>query len=262
MAPSKKTQDHIRYLRRRVQDKLYRIRKNNPDILTDKINPNLPLGSENNMSPREIRNYVRSMENFINRRNQYVSGAKGTPISKNLWNLYKKAESRANSALEKQNSVFKKIIGPQGISLSEFMESRKPQHPQMLNEAANAYYFPLDRTPASFQSEDKLEQAINAMLERAQPNFLSDKIPQYRNTLEIMAERSGDDEIYELTSNLTDQQLDLLWRATDFMKGLSLVYENYKDRLNSKKSMVPSEAIEKTLDSVYEAIEWASKQYT
>lgn len=260
MARSKAKKDEIRRLRRRVQQKMYRIRKANPDIELNSVNPLFALGAEDTMSLKGANDYIKSMTRFLDRRTQFVTGSKGIPIPKRLWTQYKRVETRANRALAEQNKSFATIMGPDGMTLAQAMEMYRPAIPQLLNESANSYYYPTERSSLGFSNSDQLVKAIDQMMDRSRPEFLRDQIPRYRDTIMKIAERMGDLDLWDKIYDLDDRQLDLLYRGTNFMSATSLKYDYYKAMFEGSKSSVPSEAIEKVGERANAYVEWAAKQ--
>ena len=212
-------------LRRNVTRKISRIRRNTgAEISGTVFDVRRTPHAQDRYNQASLRNYIREMQQFLSRANQFVSGSYEKPIRRSEWQRYQSLEAQYNRHVSEKFERVKNIELPNGMTIGERAEMITPLHRQMHNPSVNQPYDPPVRKSTSIEGMKALEKLINAMLGRAEESYDSDQVRKGREQFSAMAERLGDAELVEKVKNLSEEQFEILWFHSDFANDISLNY--------------------------------------
>lgn len=209
---------------------------------------------------RQLKAYIRDLNQFTDRRVQFVADTRGRPMQASLWRQYKGLEQQYNRVVGERFSRVSDVFLPtSGMTLGERMEMTRPEHPQALSPAVNAPYRPPARQPTNIASERALRQLVRDMKERLKPGHFRKLTKDARQQYEQMTHLTRQSDLDKKVRALTDEQFNVLWNFTPFATAESLKYERAKDLLAGKDKPWQSDVIRNAQESANELVAWASQ---
>lgn len=253
-------------LRRATTRKVSRLKqRSGAQVSGTEFDPRRKPHVEGRYTQRQLATYRDQLQGFLSRKNQFVGGASGVPIPRSEWDRYKTAEKAYNA---KVNEHFQRVADielpapiphTRGETLGSRMERMTPSHRHLRNEVVNSPYDPLERSPRSVVSRDKLAKLIESLEAKMAPDYDERQAEASRDQFRRMADEIGDAELKDRVDKLSDEQFDVLWNYTSFPWDLSLDYEVHRLLHEGKDRPFLREAAENARKGFERLITWAGK---
>ena len=255
----------VKQRHRRAGAKISRI-ANTPDgpiIAGSKHDPRRDIGKINKYNSRQLHAYIRSLNNFIDRSNQYVADAHHKPIKASTWEKYKVAESKLRERKSEAFNKVKKIKLPNGMTIEQFEHMSRPTVQEYANPAMNSPYYQKERKPRSVTSEAALKKLTKKVNSSFTPSDMKRRNAQGKAVVYDMLNLVGDKKLIAEIEGLSERQFSLLWNYSGkFANSLSLLYYLARQRLTDKDSIEDDSisAVEfAAYDEVRQLVEWSKK---
>lgn len=211
------------------------------------------------MTSRQLRSYIKRIDNFVSRDNAFVPGYKGSPIGRSTWAEYKRLERQYNKMSREYEAQFGAIEIPGlGVPLEQALRDRP-------NRAGGARYTfeEYNREARNVTGEKSLGDLIKDMRQKLDPGYLEKRMSGVRDRIRQMLDETGDNVVQRRIDELSDNQLAFLVDYTGFMNAIGGRYD-YQKAMNVREQVEP----ENWMDDVYrdragvilEAIHSISKQ--
>lgn len=171
-------------------------------------------GEVNNMSTQQLKSHINKLNRFIDRGNQYVAGAGGTPISRSAFNAYKAEETAFNAkgtALEKEIGGLK-LPGQDG-TVNQLLSQRWQAR---TTGGDNRIFAQVNRQPFNFGSPEDVVAMTQAMKKKNQPNYLQQALKPRLNSLYALLRNSGNEDFISKVNDMSDEQLNVLLDYSTF----------------------------------------------
>jgi hypothetical protein len=179
------------------------------------------------LSTSELRSYLKTLDNFIDRRTQFVPDAHRRPIPAQEFREYKNVEKQVKNAVENNISQLDNIIGPDGKPLGERFANMIDKHrKRMGDDAASSIYSIPDKKSTQIDSRDAIPKLIDAQLKKLDPGYYDQKVREGREQFALMNEINGDTEMAAEVAKLTDYQFGMMWNNTEFANTQSIRYQH------------------------------------
>jgi hypothetical protein len=215
---------------------------------------------------RQLEAHINRLDEFMNRRTQFVPGVKGTPISKQVWTNYQRAEAKRNKAEAQRYEQIKNMRLPGRMLNDGSMEPgiTIDQRQEGLPGRKSAYgvtdipHRPVFRMSRNFTDEQAMKILTLDMLNRARPQWIAERAAKEQaNWLKMDAGQHQPDMV-EAISQLTPFQFDVMWNYTSFATAASSEYEGARKLLNIEEQET-SEQIVNARKEMWKYIGWAKE---
>jgi hypothetical protein len=201
------------------------------------------------------------LDEFTNRKTQYVPGVEGTPISAAKWKEYKTLEQAVNEAAlfrDNERKHIKDVAGTMTLG-----ERKATFYDDRISAAGDAVFdFMPKTTRKSFQMADEkaLEKFIKLQKSRLDGNYIPGKIKEARGQMAQMLKEIGNTEFIERAKKLTDYQFDLLWQDASNVNQISLVYWITQQMARGTHERQFAKQLEDNTSDIHDLFAWAEKQ--
>ena len=252
-------------LHRQVTKKVSRIKQTTGALVSGtSVDPRKAPAQRQTMNARALRSYIGSLEKFLSRKEQFVAGSRGTPIHRNKWQEYKRAEAAANQNVSNLYNKVKDKKLPNGMTVDESNAMRAAIHPQMTNPSVNTPR-PLDRQPKSIERESALDKLTADVKERQSEKWFRSKVSagrdQWRQMVDLIDTVRQEPEQpptqRDRVDALSDDQFAALLFYTNFMEDASLNYEYMMKLFGKQERAYIRGMAEAKMEEYDELIGWA-----
>lgn len=238
-----------------VNRKINRLKNNGVLIGGTEFDPRRINGRIGHYNSRQLATYIRDMNNFIDRRNQFVGGARGVPIPAKDYFSFQKTQREFNQAVEQHRSAFEnEHVDQLGMTLGEAYEQMRSKSFVGSQRASNR---PLDYSEfeaSGFTSVEAMKKIQQSLIDKLDPGYMPARIAAGREELEKMLKFIGAQNLQPLADQLDDYQFNILWSEAEFADTVSTMYENVK---NSNVAFLNT--MEDSHQDAKELLEWATK---
>lgn len=250
----KKLREEVLRKQRNANAKVSRLRKQGVSISFTGHDPRTNAKKIARYTTSQLIAYSKRLDEFTSRSNQFVAGAKGTPIPKAKFNEYKRLESLHNrkgaERMEQRGNL--KVPGS-GLTVAE-REALGMGIKKAHGDAANKPFFNIERTPTGIVDIDALIKDMRKKLDR---RYLPNVIKARRNEVEQMMTQIGTHELQKQINELSDYQFDIMVHESDFMRAASLSYELEKMKAASSQQEMIANQYSDALNDLKDYIKWA-----
>jgi hypothetical protein len=224
-----------------------------------KYDPRRDIAKLERYNAKQTKAYLQQLDQFMNRKTQFVPDAHRRPMPQSDWNAYKRLErqraKQINAEFQKVKDVF---LPSSNMTVEERMEMRTPKHKQAGNPAVNAPFRPVDRKSTSIQGEKELKRLTKSKEKEVVPGQ-DDK--RYQKDMEAFGKLAKDINMPALgaVKNLTPRQFKILWNFTPFADQLSHFYLIAQDLLSDKQRAYDNQAMNDAQHDIERLIDDAKK---
>ena len=187
----------------------------------------------------QLKNYQADLNIFMDRRVQYVAGARGTPLPGNrvheLQAKLKRINKQTHSEFEQIKDL--KIPSMGNMTIGEIQALKTPDHPTMGNPASRAPHWPIKKDPSGIPNAKQLEKNIAEINAKLTPGFRTHQLNAQRWAAYKMMDQIGKHHMGKMLAGLSDKEFNVLWNYTTFAEAEVLYYEKVKDRMQEKSTM-------------------------
>jgi hypothetical protein len=213
-----------------VSNKIARTKRNTgANVAGSEFDPRRKAGTENRMrNTGNMTEYLRQLQGFMSRSNQFVSGSHGAPLPKAYFNkIYKPTERALDAVQDARDNTIGAIQGPQGYTIKQ----KNLALPTAGGAAVYGPYKRFDRESTDIASFSAMKKLKADMANQMKPTYLPGKINAERERLK------------KVTS------------------GVFLFYELEKERAEgTHKERRQDRVIESKFAEVLPAVDWAKSE--
>lgn len=197
---------------RRARRKIKRLQ--NKGVRTGGISPFRDVDESNT---RELKRYVRDLEQFVSRSTRFVAGRDGTPIPYTAYRDYKRIERQWNKEHNRYWQKFAQhpFLTAYGEADMTLGQRSAASHVKGLPFGNIDYQREL--LPEQIRSVDDLEQRKKILKREMSPSFQRKRITQLRKNLLEHAATFNDPRIPNMIKKLSNKQLFALQNFTNFV---------------------------------------------
>lgn len=214
--------------------KASRLRRQGVEVTGSAIDPRQPLDVVRGMTTRQLKRYIRDQHAFLDRKVQFVPGRNRTPLSREKWLRYKELEAKRNIIANRQFERLKdvKLPGSSVLTIGNRRGMRDVAQPQMVNNAANTPYRPVERVSLGVKSDEALDKLIDMITYQQSEEYTAKQLVQARIEFGQMADFVGMSSFVGDINRLDNDEFGALWFETDFAEQFSALYESAKKMLS------------------------------
>lgn len=260
--------------RKAATDKILRLRKSKGiDVGRSQFDPRRDFNKVKNYNTKQLRDYLKNLNEFTSRDNTYRLGARNTVLSDKLWQEYKDLESRYNAIGSQHVERIKDITLPDNdLTIGENTEDvlRKRSHGDIFQRP----YGKIVRNPQNIESNESLGRLTADLKKKLDKSYLPSKINEQRARLKDILTTIGNptwqvDEKGRRTKDNTGIWIsgtDLADKLTDYQfyvfynygggASSTFMYYSYYKMLNSNQA---ARFEDDFADDVSGLFEWATK---
>lgn len=229
------------------------------DLRNTAADPRRPPKVVDRYTRPQLNAYLNELNRFMERGNNFYSGAGNTPIPKTKWQEYKRLEQKYNSIgathFDKIADIF---IPGSGMTIAQRDRLMRPDNVRAQGAIVNRPYSQIERTPANVNGEKALDKLIKSMRAKLDAGFLPAQIKEARKQLSQMLTAIGNPELISRAKNLSDSQFDTLWNYTKFATNISGTYFIMQSKNVDSSDRWYSTVVEDYSADISELLGWAA----
>lgn len=199
--------------------------------------------------------YIRQLNQFIDRANQYVGSSGGQPIPIADARRFQETQRRFNEFVGQYRESFKDLqVEPLNNATVEDLNKRASGDWKTFAKGRSAQR-PLAESEsdiADINGLDKLRKLEKNMRDRMKGEYLNERIEQGREQAGQMLDAVGASEVRDEIAKLDDFQFNVLWHEMDLADSLASAYWVVKNASVRNAAAMQEEAI----DDVKALISW------
>lgn len=240
---------------RKARAKMERLREVNGVRKVEKVSPVRGEKWVAHASTRELRSNLQKLQKFNARSTQFYGDARGNPVSAKTWNEFKREERKLNKWRQDYFDSVKTIKMGNGATVEQASKLRTIRRKITIDD----FREPKESSSRSFMSEKKIREQIRRY-KKLNREGVEGTAKRARDHFEAMltTEHYSNGAWVDRVRNLTDEQMLLLWSATDFKKNIATNYEMLRDGLD-EYSMGP---VSQATENVESLLDWVESKKT
>lgn len=219
-------------------------------------------GVQGTLSPAQKRTLIATLKQFNHRSTTFYADADRQPISRSVFDDYKRAESKFNASILADIKHYAHVPLPDAAKLTngkvmtllEYAEYR-PNYVKLRRNPGGSGMFKVQHDPVNLNAMN-LENYINWLHRKATKEYRAEKIQSAWRSIRGMSKNNP--ELFNLLEGLTDKQVEILMNYTRFSDYLKDFYL-FTDASSNDKRWA-DKLTENARGMVEEHVEWA-KQY-
>lgn len=204
------------------------------------------------LNTKQTESYIAKVNEFVNRRNQFVGLSEGAPVPLSEWKKFTAAQDSYNAKVDAHRAAFAEVFVPaKGMSVEEWHRKMNPDKGIFaIGKAAHRPLSPSESDRASIVDRAAMKTLQEDLKRKSQPEYLAQKIAEGREQMKMMLDAMGGTGIQEEADKLTDYQFNVLWSELDLAETISGMYfiitsSNrrsdamiYDDKINDAKELL------------------------
>lgn len=216
---------------RLARAKMRRIQKNTGVEFFGQRIPIRPKNKVKNYNTQQLRVYGRQLEEFRNRKTQFVADSHGKAIPRSLYQEYEKAFEARKSKIDRELDKFRDMkLDSKNVTISEYWKMTTPDRPHLSNPSVNPVHELKKKLPENISSEQALRKLIQNEKRQAKGDIVGRTRRQAMSV--ILKDNDGSglftrkqaEWLFDALDELNDTQFYALWNIRGFMDDLSLWY--------------------------------------
>ncbi len=249
----------VRKRRSAVTAKENRIKRNTGvDIRGTDQDPRRPIGVVDKYNQKQLTTYLGDLDRFMTRNNGFIQGANGGVLPKNLYEEYKRLETKFNSIggthFEKVKNLF---IPNAGMTIEERDDKLRPDAARAQGDVVNRPYGFINRNPNNIPDEQALKTLITNLKKKVNSGYLPSEIKKQREQLSQMLTVIGDNDLNSRAEKLTITQFDILFNYTHFATNVSAIYFIMQNKARGSVDDAKDSVAEGYSHDIRELFNWA-----
>lgn len=258
----------VRARQRAANNKVSRYKANNVNIGKSEHDPRRNLKTIDKYNKTQLKSYLKQLNSFVDRSTQFVRGARGVPLSRDVFNTYKGTESRYNSHFKDEFEKVRDITMPgKGLSFGERHDMILPKEKSL--RAGTSKYFGKDRVSSGFTSDKALKTAMRHLKKSMKPGVTPDvEIKRRRNFEDLLRFANRQDVLYEVIGGvsidkdgketkhdgLTNEEFYILWEYDSVIQNIVEEYYIVKELLSDEENSIESSGGDALFDEILKTI--------
>lgn len=163
----------------------------------------------------QLNSYLGQLNEFTQRRVQFVPGAEGVPIRAHVFRHAQRTAREFNEFVSRHESGVNDIFIPkQGMTSAEFRRDVEGSRKRGKGGRARPLTAEI-RNSFEFVSEDKIKAWRDSMERKMRPNYLEGTLQKQKYQMLQIVDMYGQEDMSDIARSLTDEQINVLWNYTD-----------------------------------------------
>ena len=212
-----------------VQRKVSRLRREKGvEITGSAYDARIPREKIGRMNSRQLDAFIRKANAFTSRSTQFVAGAHGVPLNRNLVRQLERKEATLRA---KNESVMSGIGDMQAPYTGMTLREREQMRPTVKTggEAFARTFEPVKTRIQDVRSEEAIKALDRYRDKQLSPTYARERVNSSRDELNKMLDKTGQHFFKARFNALTDEQFFTLWEYGPWAGEVSLVYEIMKE---------------------------------
>lgn len=212
-----------------------------------------------NMTARQMGQYVKRLDQFVDRKTQFVPGVSGTPLPAAKWREFKRRENIANQVSIAYRKKIENVHVPsKGMTMGEYREMKRGNLPSRLIPSVNDAFDVRGRISYGVPNEKALDKLIQQEKARAQPSNFKNWQKSNREAARKMLTHLNEKDLAKRLDKLTDAQFHLMWESGASEVALAYVISQSAFESGEDEPAWWQQRSGDELGEVRELAEWAS----
>jgi hypothetical protein len=229
------------------------------DIAGSRFDPRRDLAGLKRYNTAQVMAYIRKLDSFLDRSNQFVGDAKRRPIPIKEWQQYQRIQNQYNQGASAVFDDIKNIRLPSGMTVGQREATLKSDHPLAGNPSVSKPHAPVVKQPFNIASRDKLKDLIKDLKHKMSASYDKRQLEQDRSELRQIMAVVKDPKLEAKISSLSARQFNVLWNYTNFVTAASFMYEMLRDKMTTGEEPWQAERIRAKFEQAIELVDFASK---
>lgn len=224
--------------------KIARLRNQGVVIAGSEFDPRRDPSKVAKYNTRQLNSYISELNEFTNRRNQFVGAAEGAPVPLLQWKQFLAVQDEYNKQVQSHRDSFRNVFVEQkGMTIEQFDRKMNPDSVFAKNRAAHRPLMPSDSEVENITGAQSVAELQKNLKKKMSPEYLEKKIKEGREQMEMMLDEIGAPELQRLANQLNDYQFNVLWSEIDLADTISGIYEVLKSQNTRYAAQVASDKI-------------------
>lgn len=208
----------------------------------------------------QLRAYLRELNNFMLRGNNYVPDASGGLIPKRDWLNYKRNERKFNKIVKQHFEKIADIKDPyRNVTIREAEGLFVPESKRAQGEIRHRPYNEVNRDPKNIKSAEALKKLADQIKKKSSKEFLDAALGAGRKQAGQMLDNAGLSSLKESVAKLSDKQFDVLWNYWGFAGRLAQIGESGGQRGKNSRDVLDAQEKDNIKEDVMDFIKEATK---
>lgn len=238
--------------------KVARNRRQGVNLAGSEFDPRMSHDAVNSMNSRQLRSYIKKLNAFTDRSNQFTPGYKGAPLSREA---FKGFDQRQAQARQRQLEYESSISGFKAMGSDENVGQAKAR---MLSSAKGGKRGPFevnDFNANEITSQSALNKLDRQLAKVFSPKYVREQLRIGRSNVTEAFKQMGELGLIEKLHELSDFQFDVLWNWTRFAETVFAKYESEKARLEgNNKERAQERAVNEQFELARDFLDWAATE--
>lgn len=210
----------VRKRERATRRKLARNENKGINLAGSEFDPLRERGDVDSLNTRQLRSYLKQLNSFMSRSNQYDAGLQGAPLPRDMVREYKRLEQIRNRNVRKHVKTISDVyIEPQGMTVGQREATVQASRFNILRAGGTPGHKPYDeieRTMAGVTDAKALQKIIALVKGQTGKDFARQAVIAQRKAHAEFLERHGSVAQAKKIRRLTLRQFDILKNYTDY----------------------------------------------
>ena len=232
------------------------------DVAGTKFDPRRDLAGLKRYNTAQVMAYIKRLDSFLDRRNQFVGDARQRPIpvyGKNGWKEYQDAQNKYNRLAVGKFDDIRDVRLPSGMTVGEREATLKSDHPLAGNPSVIKPHAPVVREPRNIAHPDKLKGLIKDLNYKMSKSYDKKQLAQDRDELSKIMAVVKEPGLQAKINSLSARQFNVLWNYTNFATAASFMYAVLQSQMTKGEQPWQAERIRAKFEQAMELVDFASK---
>lgn len=258
----------VRARQRAANNKVSRYKASGVKIAHSEHDPRRDLKAIDKYNTKQLKSYLKSLNTFVDRSTQFVKGARGVPLSRNVFKSYKGTESSYNTHFKDEFEKVRDVQMPgKGLTYGERHDTLLPKAKSL--RAGTSKYFGKDRVSTGFTSDKALKTAQRHLKKSLKPGFEADvekkrrenfaSLLRFANRFDVELEVNGGitiDKDGKETKHkgLTSEEFYILWEYDSVIQNIVEEYYIVKELLSDEDDAIENSGGNALFDEILKTV--------
>lgn len=244
----------VRARQRAAGNKISRYKKQGINIAKTDVDPRRDLKRVDRYNSKQLKSYLRELNTFTDRTNQFVRGARGVPIKRAVFDAYKAIESQYNAHFKNEFEKVRDVKMPgKELTFGERHDMVLPKAKSL--RAGTSKYFGKDRVSSGFPSDAAVKKAISSLKKSMKPGYTPEVESARRKNFEDLLKFANRDDVLSEAQGLTSEEFYILWEYDSVIQNIVEEYYIVKELLSDEDNAIERSGGEALFDEILKTIQ-------
>lgn len=238
--------------------KASRLRAQGIEVTGSAIDPRRSPKSIGRYNAAQLQVYIKSLNQFVSRSNQYVPAEGKVPMARTQWQEYKRLEALMQAkARVKMGELGKHKLPGSMTTVDERINAMSPNFPSYTDFSGTTPQRVPNLSSKAVHSPQALDKLIRSMRKKLKPGYYPSLVKRGRTSARKMLIDIGEIELVGALEKLSDKQFEILWTYSPFAASLNINYQYAKALMSKGAQAMDDSVLTNELDNAKDLAAWA-----